>query len=99
MSRRARWYLALALATVLVGCDGTFTVTRYLDVERLESTIADGLEEQTGLTIESVDCPDEIAMEAGNEFECTAVDSGGSTAAVTVTQDDADGNITWSVGD
>ncbi|MGQ0609404.1 MAG: DUF4333 domain-containing protein [Chloroflexota bacterium] len=84
-------------AVALAGCGGSLTVTRYIDVDRLESTLADGLTEQTGATIESVECPEEIAMEAGNEFECTATDDQGNTGIVTVTQDDDQGSITWKL--
>ncbi|MGH2381262.1 MAG: DUF4333 domain-containing protein [Candidatus Limnocylindria bacterium] len=87
----------LILSVALVGCGGSFTVTRYIDVERLESTLSDGLTQQTGATIQSVECPEEIAMETGNEFECTATDDQGNTGIVTVTQDDDQGNITWKL--
>lgn len=94
--QRVRWqFPALILIVALAGCDGTLTVTRYLDVERLETTLTDGLEEQTGAVIESVECPDEIPLEAGNEFECTATDDQGNTGTIIVTQDDDEGSITW----
>ena len=95
--KRAPWQLlAVVVVTVaLAGCDGEFTVTRFLDVDRLETTLTDGLEEQTGVVIESVECPNEVPMEAGNEFECTATDDQGNTGTIIVTQDDDEGNITW----
>lgn len=100
-SKRRHWgfpVLALSVVTVaLAGCGGSFSVTRYIDVERLESTLTDGLTEQTGAVIQSVECPEEIAMETGNEFECTATDDQGNTGVVTVTQDDDQGNITWKL--
>ncbi len=94
--QRAPWlFLAAILIVALAGCDGTLTVTRFLDVDRLETTLTEGLEEQTGVVIESVECPDEVPMEAGNEFECTATDDQGNTGTIIVTQDDDEGNITW----
>lgn len=96
--KRTHWSLpVLVLSVALAGCGGAFTVTRYIDVDRLESTLADGLAEQTGATIQSVECPEEIAMETGNEFECTAIDDQGNTGIVTVTQDDDQGTITWKL--
>lgn len=97
MNWRRPGSLALILTVVMGGCGGTLTVTRYIDVDRLETTLTDGLTEQTGAAIESVECPDEIAMEAGDEFECTATDDQGNTGVVTVTQDDDQGNITWKL--
>jgi uncharacterized protein DUF4333 len=94
--KRAHWqFLALIVSLVLVACDGTLTVTRFLDIDRLETTLTEGLEEQTGVVIESVECPDEVVMEVGNEFECTATDDQGNTGTIVVTQDDDEGNITW----
>ena len=94
--KRAPWHFLAAILTVaLTSCDGTFTVTRFLDVDRLETTLTEGLKEQTGVVIESVECPNEVQMEAGNEFECTATDDQGNTGTVIVTQDDDEGNITW----
>jgi Domain of unknown function (DUF4333) len=94
--KRAHWQLlALVVTAALAGCDGNFTVTRFLDVDRLETTLTEGLEEQTGVAIESVECPEEVPMEAGNEFECIATDDQGNTGTIIVTQDDDEGNITW----
>lgn len=97
MNRCHPGFPALILTVVLTGCDGSLTVTRSIDVDRLETTLTDGLTEQFGATIQSVECPDEIAMEAGDEFECTATDDQGNTGVVTVTQDDDEGNITWKL--
>jgi len=95
--KRAPWQFlaAILIAAALAGCDGALTVTRFLDVDRLETTLTEGLEEQTGVVIESVECPNEVAMEAGNEVECTATDDQGNTGTIIVTQDDDEGNITW----
>jgi Domain of unknown function (DUF4333) len=94
--KRGRWQvLTVMLIAALAGCDGTLTLTRFLDVDRLETTLTEGLEEQTGVVIESVECPDEIPMEAGNQFECTATDDQGNTGTIIVMQDDDEGSITW----
>ena len=42
--KRAPWHFLAAILTVaLTSCDGTFTVTRFLDVDRLETTLTEGL--------------------------------------------------------
>ena len=86
----------LILSVALAGCGGSVTVTNYLDVGRLEGTVADGITEQTGTGIQSVDCPDEVAMEVGNVFECSVTDEHGKTGAVQITQGD-DGGIRWKL--
>jgi len=97
MTRIPHSFGLLILAVILFGCGGSLTVTSFLDVERLERTNADGITAQTGTNVESVACPDEVAMEAGNVFECTVTDESGNTAIVTVTQDDDVGNMTWEL--
>ena len=94
--KRAHWqFLAVIVSVMVAGCDGTLTVTRFLDMDRLETTLTEGLEEQTGVVIESVECPNDVPLEAGNEFECTATDDQGNIGTIIVTQDDDEGNITW----
>lgn len=91
----SRQCLGLAiLGLALAGCGGTFTTTSLLDVERFEGTLVDGITEQTGTVIESVDCPDEVTMETGNEFECSVTDDQGNTGSVEVTQGE-DGDTSW----
>lgn len=96
----SRRYLGLAiLGLALAGCGGTFTTTSLFDVERFEGTLVDGITEQTGTVIESVDCPDEVTMETGNDFECSVTDDAGANGVVAVTQHDDAGNITWELGE
>lgn len=96
MARSGHCFGLLILSVALVGCGGSLTVTRYLDVERFEGTVADGITEQTGTGIQSVDCPDEVAMEAGNDFECAVTDEHGKTGAVQITQGE-DGDTRWKL--
>ena len=83
--------LVAALAVLAAGCTAT------LDVDGLESQIMAGIQDQVEVEIDAVDGPDEITAEAGATFECTASAPDGSTATVTVTQDDDQGNVTWEV--
>lgn len=96
MARSGHCFGLLILSVALVGCGSSLTVTNYLDVERFEGTVADGITEQTGTGIQSVDCPDEVAMEAGNVFECSVTDEHGKTGAVQVTQGE-DGDTRWKL--
>jgi hypothetical protein len=96
MARSGQCFGMLLLSVALVGCGGSLTVTNYLDVERFEGRIADGITEQTGTGIQSVECPDEVAMEAGNDFECSVTDEHGKTGAVRVTQGE-DGDTRWKL--
>jgi hypothetical protein len=45
----------------------------------------------------SVDCPDDVPVEADATFECPAVAEDGSQATITVTQEDDQGNLSWEV--
>jgi uncharacterized protein DUF4333 len=92
--RRWRGRLAAALFAgllVLPACTAT------LDTQKLEDQIAQGIQEQTGATGVTVDCPDDIEAKAGDEFECQATADDGTNATVKVTQNDDQGNVTWSV--
>ena len=68
-----------------------------LDTEKVEPEIATGIEAQTDVELDSVECPDDVDMEQGNDFECTATATNGDTAPVSVTQDDDEGNISWEL--
>lgn len=87
--------LIAVLAVSLTGCE--FSVGGNLDMEEVETGISDGLEEQLDVEIESVDCPEEVKMEKGNDFECTATDSEGSSATISVVQTNDDGNLDWEI--
>ena len=78
-----------AIATT--GCRTT------IDTENLEEQIAQGLKAQTGVTAESVNCPEDVEAEAGATFECTAEAEGGGMATITVTQVDDKGNVRWEL--
>ena len=90
-----RWrnrYLGILVGGLLLG-----GCTQVLDTGKIEEEIESGIEEQTNTTVESVDCPEDRALEEGDTFECTATAPDGSSATVEVTQTDDEGNITWEV--
>ncbi len=73
--------------------------SKTLDSTELEGTLKDQLETQLEVTGLTVECPDDIEAKAGDTFECTASGSDGSTATVSVTQTDDEGNLTWEITD
>lgn len=82
----------LASAVLLLGA-----CTAQINTAELEQQIKDELGSQSGVTPTSVDCPQDVAAEAGDTFECTAVADDGSVATITVTQSDDEGNVRWEV--
>ena len=50
----------------------------------------------TGITVE---CPDDVKAEAGNEFDCTGTVPDSGTLTIHVKQTDDDGHVTWEVTD
>jgi hypothetical protein len=90
--RQAVLALAGALSMVAIGCG-----EETLDTDDLQQTISDGLEEQVGVAPESVECPDDITMEEGSEFECTGTAPNGEEFTIQVTQTDDEGNIEFEV--
>jgi hypothetical protein len=91
--------VSLAVPALLLGCEFNASVGGggQLDTDKVETEILNGIEAQTDVEIGSVECPDDVPMEQGNDFTCTATDTGGETAEVSVTQDDDAGNITWEL--
>jgi hypothetical protein len=86
-----RVVLAGLAAVALAAC------TKTVNTDGLEQQIAAELEAQAGVTPSSVDCPDDVEAEAGGTFTCTATADDGSTATITVTQQDDQGNLSWEV--
>lgn len=81
--------VALAAVGLLAGC------SKSLDGSSLQTQIADGMASQAGGTW-TVTCPSDIPMEKDATFTCDATNTDGTTSTITVTQTDADGNVTWN---
>jgi hypothetical protein len=80
---------SLFVAATLAGCSSS------LDIDKLESTIASEMQTQLNLPAQpTVTCPDDVAIESGNVFTCTA-ELDGDSVDVKVTQTDDQGNVTW----
>jgi hypothetical protein len=87
----------LLLLVVLLGACQVSVSDNKLDADKLELEVGRGIEEQTGIQVESVDCPDDVQIQAGDTFTCTVRAEDGSTAPVDVTQQDDEGNVTWEI--
>jgi|SRR5918995_7547601 hypothetical protein len=85
--------LGLAAAALLaVACQTTLT----LDSDNLQTEIASGFQEQTGIAV-TVSCPDDRPLQQGDTFTCTAAAADGQSYTIQVTQTDAAGNVNWQV--
>lgn len=84
----------LAVAALLLAI-ATAACSKTLDTKGLEPTLARQLEAAYDLTGVTVSCPTGIKAKAGSTFECTAALPQGGTLTLRVTQDDANGKVTW----
>jgi Domain of unknown function (DUF4333) len=85
--------LLAAGALAVAGCGD-----KKLDTGKLEGKIKDGIEQQAGVKIKSVDCPDDVEVKKGDSFNCKATTTSGQTANVKVSQRDDEGNVNYQVG-
>jgi hypothetical protein len=79
-------------AAVVVACSSA----PVLDNDRLQQVIADGLQQQAGVTA-TVSCPDNQPIQLGETFTCTAAAQDGTNLTIKVVQTDNAGNVDWSV--
>jgi Domain of unknown function (DUF4333)/Protein of unknown function (DUF2510) len=102
--RRGRGpWVAVAMVVVLLGIAAVAVAFLFsavssqtrLDTAVVEQQIAEALSQSSGLTT-TVTCPDEVTIATGDTFTCTATTDDGRTAQIEVTQDDDQGNVTWS---
>lgn len=80
---------ALCLAVVVAACG------RPLDTDSVETQVATQMASQLGGEW-TVECPDRVEPEEGHRFRCTA-ESDGDGVEVLVTQEDAEGSLTWRI--
>ena len=89
--------LGLAAAAVLVIAASACTKT--LDTEGLEGDLQSQVGDELGATITAVDCPDDVEVETGGTFDCTASEESGATFTIQVTQADDQGRVEWEVSE
>ncbi len=97
MSAAVRVLAGAVVAITMMGCSVSASVGfSNLDTAALE----DALRDEIGKTIPgeiTVSCPEDVAMEQGADFQCTARHEDGSTLQVAVTQEDDEGNVNWQL--
>jgi Domain of unknown function (DUF4333) len=79
-----------AAAAVAGGC----ALSDDLDMVKAESALRSEVGRYYGVTVEHIACPDEVPMEEGTTFTCTATVAG-QELRVAARQDDDDGNVTF----
>src|ERR1035437_5802936 len=82
---------ALAMGFVLASCGGG-----TVNTQKAESLLKQKVAAQTGVSIASVSCPSNVPAKKGGTFVCTAHGVDGTHAPVSVTQTDANGNVSYS---
>ena len=85
--------LILVGLAALAGCG----LVPALDDSVIEQSIREGVQQQTGITIAEVECPTSRPIQQGDVFTCSAVADDGRVLEISVTQDDAQGNVSWEV--
>lgn len=89
-----RWRRGLIIASTVVCAIGC---AQKLDSEQIASNIQAELEQAADLSVESVTCPEAIALEPESTFRCTGELASGSTFVIDVTQTDQPGQVSWKV--
>jgi uncharacterized protein DUF4333 len=84
--------LAVALPLLATGCRPTL-----LDTDGLERQLATQIEQELGTGAMTVSCPSDVEVAVKTTFECTASDGSGIDLTVSVTQTNAEGDVTWKV--
>lgn len=87
---------AVASATASKGSGFSFSIGGgdTLNTEKLQTLVQEKITEVAPGATAAVTCPGDVKAEAGATFDCTAVVNG-QDATIVVTQDDADGNVSY----
>jgi hypothetical protein len=96
MSLRSRSVRLVAVAFLAIAAAAC---TKTLDTDGLETELQRQIEEETQRPITSVDCPEDVKVETGGSFDCTAEQEGGATLTIRVTQQNDQGSVEWIVVD
>ncbi len=83
--------VAVLLPLAVAGC------SRSLDTGGLEQDLTVELEREFDATGVTVDCPDDVEVARGVTFRCEVTDPSGTTVAITVTQIDDSGRVSWDL--
>lgn len=66
-------------------------------MDQVESQLKQQVETDLDTSGLTVTCPDDVKVETGTSFTCEASDPSGATMVVTVTQENDQGRVRWSV--
>jgi hypothetical protein len=83
--------LAVGCLVMLAACSNT------LDSAQLESEIAAQLGERFPDSAWTVVCPDDVEPQAGASFGCSATSADDQAFSIQVTQENAEGSVTWRI--
>lgn len=87
--------VGIAITTALrSGASNPFSGEVSLDVDKVETTIHDGILEQAGDDT-TVECPSEMSGKPGDTRNCLVTDSIGQKFFVVVTFENSKGDISW----
>jgi hypothetical protein len=68
-----------------------------MSLEKVEAAVAKGIKDQTQADV-TVSCGGKFRAEkAGDTFDCQAAAADGTKSTVTVTEKDAEGNVSWAI--
>lgn len=94
-ARTIRSLVAVAGILILGSCSVSVGGGK-LDTAKLQNEISTEIQQQTGVTVDSVSCPEGIDAKQGTTFDCTAT-AGGDSVTVNVDVTDDDGNVHWKL--
>lgn len=106
--KKAVWGLVLSsvgsiVAIIIIGTllssgfrDGFASTQPQFDKPGVEQLITAGMLKQ-GVSVDTVQCPDTPTMTEGNQFQCVATQTDGTTRFVNIRVQDSKGNITWQL--
>jgi hypothetical protein len=83
--------LIIALVLGPLGCE----VSRALDVDKVKESIEEGVEEQMGVKVDEVDCPEQVWEKPGESFKCKVETKDGDTIKVSVEMR-GEGKVKWA---
>ena len=86
-----------AASLVLLVVVGTSCGRSTLDGSSAAEQILAQLRVAGGPAIATVDCPPDVAVDAGATFTCTATEQGGATWTIEVTQIDGKGTLDYQI--
>lgn len=70
--------------------------TPLVDIDFVESTLKKQFKEQTGISVQSVACPNRVAVEVNGKFDCSVKSTRGKTIEANVVQTNERGGFSWN---